>query len=305
MTTSTARIVSMAGFALSLLCVALLHVVRTDLAPLPRRLSEYATGPYGWLMTLAFIALGCGLIAMGLILTASRGPAVVNSVLPATAFLAGAGTIAWGMFRTGGSGTGEMIHSRASALAVVAVVALSVAYSRVARSVHAPDPIGRALAFAVLGLALIGPLLHHTSWTGLSQRLLWILLLTWLLRAARQLPRRPAPPVLASENLPRSRRARCRSSQSYQVLPSPAPLSSVAKGKCSFHITEEERWSRSWLCSWHHPLHHRGNRAVVSGAYCTAPAPLGQALPRRDTEGASPGGPDCLESCRSQAANWP
>ena len=43
-------------------CVATLHVVSPDLEPRSRRLSEYANGPYGYLMTLAFLALGIGMV---------------------------------------------------------------------------------------------------------------------------------------------------------------------------------------------------------------------------------------------------
>ncbi len=38
---------------------------------------------------------------------------------------------------------------------------------------------------AVLGA--LSPLLHHSSWTGMSQRLLWLALLAWLLVTAWQL----------------------------------------------------------------------------------------------------------------------
>jgi hypothetical protein len=43
--------------------------------------------------------------------------------------------------------------------------------------------------FAGLALVLgaVSPILHETSWTGLSQRLLWLTLTGWLLVAAWQL----------------------------------------------------------------------------------------------------------------------
>jgi hypothetical protein len=42
------------------------------------------------------------------------------------------------------------------------------------------------LAFTALVLGAASPLLHDTDWAGLSQRLLWLALLAWLLLAAWQ-----------------------------------------------------------------------------------------------------------------------
>jgi hypothetical protein len=184
---SRTRIVTIAGLLCSLTCVAILHIVRTDLPPASHRLSEYANGPHGWMMTMAFAALGCGLMALGVTLRTGRGQGLIARVIPAIAFLAAVGTVLSGIFRTGISDTSEEIHSRASALAVVAVVFLALAHSMpTARSrtgaVH--DPLGAGLALTAAALAAISPLLHETRWTGLSQRLLWIALITWLLRTA-------------------------------------------------------------------------------------------------------------------------
>lgn len=44
--------------------VALLHLIRTDLAPRGHVLSEYALGPTGWIMTLAFLALAASFVAL-------------------------------------------------------------------------------------------------------------------------------------------------------------------------------------------------------------------------------------------------
>jgi hypothetical protein len=46
------------------LLVVVLHFLRTELSPLIRAVSDYATGRYGFLMTTAFIALSAGLASM-------------------------------------------------------------------------------------------------------------------------------------------------------------------------------------------------------------------------------------------------
>ena len=184
---SRARIVSVAGLLCSITCVTILHAVRTDLSPLSHRLSEYAGGPYGWLMTAAFITLGCGVMALGIAQWAENRRDKGALIILATALLAAVGTILSGVFRTGASDISEAIHSRASTIAVVAVVALALAYSvslARRRPSAASDPVGAGLAVIAAALAVMSPVWHHTRWTGLSQRLLWIALITWLLRAA-------------------------------------------------------------------------------------------------------------------------
>lgn len=185
--------VTFAGLLGSVVLVALLHVLRTDLPPVGHRLSEYAIGPYGWMMIAAFAALGCGLLSLGLLLRNRTGTDAVARSIPAAALVAGVGMIASGAFKTGVSSASESIHSRASGLATVAVVAMALAYSlprsrRRAATFH--DVAGAGLALGAAGLAAVSPLLHDTRWTGLSQRLLWAALIFWLLWAAWHIPSR-------------------------------------------------------------------------------------------------------------------
>jgi hypothetical protein len=151
------------------------------------------------MMAVAFFALGCGLISLGVLLRPERQQSPFAWTTSALAFLAGTATIVSGIFRTNVSDTSELVHSRASALASIALVVLCLAYSIPAalpRSDTPSDTAGTVLALTAAILAAISPLLHHTRWTGLSQRLLWIALLAWLLRAAWNHPsalRREAP----------------------------------------------------------------------------------------------------------------
>jgi hypothetical protein len=200
---SGARVLTIAGLLCSLALVAVLHVVRADLPPVSHRLSEYANGPYGWMMTAAFFALGSGLMALGVALGAESRPRGIAWIMSATAILAGA--LLSGAFRTGVSHASEVVHSRASALATVAIVALALAYSKAAvghRPRAAHDPAGAVLALIAAALAALSPLLHDTRWSGLGQRLLWIALLTWLLRAAWQLPRGRMTKLLMTRGRP-------------------------------------------------------------------------------------------------------
>ena len=67
--------------AITLICMAwflvnvlLLHLIEPGLDPVDRQISEYALGPSGWLMTVAFLVVGAGMVAVGLGLRRSLTP---------------------------------------------------------------------------------------------------------------------------------------------------------------------------------------------------------------------------------------
>jgi hypothetical protein len=180
-----ARRVTVAGLACALGCVAVLHVARADVPPVARRLSVYAIGSHGWIMTAAFVALGCALAALGFALL-REGPRGATWIIPMAGVVAGAGMILSAVFETGGSGSSEVIHSRASIAATVVVVGLVLVHSTPVARRWSDVPIDRialGLAVGAVVLAAAAPLLHDTRWSGLGQRLLWAVLLVWILRA--------------------------------------------------------------------------------------------------------------------------
>ena len=100
-----------------------------------------------------------------------------------TCLLAGAGVgmIVAGIYPTDrlrSGATADAVHSQASALATVALIASALTWSvgRVPR--HRLDTV---LAVLGAGLGAASPALHRSSITGLSQRLLWLTLLMWLI----------------------------------------------------------------------------------------------------------------------------
>jgi hypothetical protein len=180
-----ARFVTTAGLLACGALVVVLHIVRPDLSPLSERLSEYAIGPHGWMMTTAFVALGCALATLGLALLSQR-PRGITWIIPATTVAAGVGMFVSGVFETGDPPSSDAIHSLASISATVAVVAIALVHSLPAARRWSDVPIGGVgfvLALSAAALAAIAPVLHDTRWTGLGQRLLWIVLIAWLLRA--------------------------------------------------------------------------------------------------------------------------
>jgi hypothetical protein len=63
-TTARSSAVALAASIMFVALVALLHMLRADLAPRAHVLSEYALGPTGWAMTLAFLALAASFAAL-------------------------------------------------------------------------------------------------------------------------------------------------------------------------------------------------------------------------------------------------
>jgi Protein of unknown function (DUF998) len=145
------------------------------------------------MMTTAFLALGVGLLTLGMVLRARIDQARGTWITSPAAFIAGLGMVVAGLFRTGGNENRELIHSRASALATVAIVILALAFTFLpGRRKAISDPLGIALAVAGTAFVVLSTFLHETRWTGLSQRILWLALFLWLLRTAWRL--RPEEP---------------------------------------------------------------------------------------------------------------
>jgi Protein of unknown function (DUF998)/PAP2 superfamily len=183
-TATSLRVISVALLSTGLACVVALHLLRPDLGPAAHRISEYAIGPYGYVMTAAFVSIGAGLLALG--------PAVLRaggrwSRPMAVALVAsGIGMVAAGIWRTDPDRSGaatDAIHSRASAAATLVLIAAALTWSVVSRRLDVAA--GLSVLAAILGA--LSPALHRSAVTGLSQRLLWLTLLGWLILTAWRL----------------------------------------------------------------------------------------------------------------------
>jgi hypothetical protein len=151
-------------------------------------------------MTLVFVSLGLGMVALGLGLRSVRRFGPGGWLIPAAIVVAGVGMIVSGVYPTdpfGAETAAEVIHSRASALASLLLIG-AVYASSVERGPGGlrPErgPAG-TLAVASVALGCVSPILHDTTWSGLGQRLLWATLMVWLLLTAWQLGRHPTAGV--------------------------------------------------------------------------------------------------------------
>jgi len=170
---------SLALLGTAVACVVALHVVRPKVSPIERRLSEYALGPYGWLMDTAFATTAGGLTALAIFLTRSAGR---PRLVPAALVVAAVALVLSAVFRLHATDHAhEVIHRWASGTAAAAVVVAAVGWSVVGTGRRRPWRRGPDLPLAIvaLGLVVLGPILHDTFLTGINQRLVWAALIAW------------------------------------------------------------------------------------------------------------------------------
>ncbi len=83
MLASTAAVYALCATALAAGLVVVLHFLEPEFDPSWRMLSEYSLGRYGFLMRVAFLAAGTGVIALSAALSGSAWPATLGLVLVA------------------------------------------------------------------------------------------------------------------------------------------------------------------------------------------------------------------------------
>jgi hypothetical protein len=186
--------VGIVGTAFVILAVAALHFLRTDYNPVARFISEFAVGPYSWLMTIAFFALALASFAVAFGVQKTLAPSWKGRIGTSLLGVFGACILLAGIFPTDLQGTplttSGAIHAGVSISAFlivqIAIFVNSWAFARDARW----KPYGRISA--ALGVALvvafIGFLVSFGSgWLGLGQRIFVAVFLLWLLLTATRL----------------------------------------------------------------------------------------------------------------------
>lgn len=179
-----------AGCAVAFLFALIaLHLLRTDLDPTWRPISEYAIGPHGWLMTTCFALWGTGPIALAIAVrkeASTRAAQVGLALLVLGAFgplLAAAfpmdplGTAPDAM-----SGSG-MVHAASAVLGdliPIAALVLGVTLTRDTRiwaTSRNPVRVAAALAFGllVLGSVAVGIMMPENGELGPEVRVGWLM----------------------------------------------------------------------------------------------------------------------------------
>ena len=174
--------------------VMALHLLRADLDPLKRVMSEYANGAHGVVMTVAFYAFGLAAVALGIRLRTALAPRDVARLVPWLLGAAGAGLLLSGVFEVGRAflpdTIEESIHSAASIAAFVTLIAVMLLFSFASqREQRWRSFAGTSwtLATTATAAAMLTPFLDGSTWSGALQRLLGGVILLWLLLTARRI----------------------------------------------------------------------------------------------------------------------
>ena len=92
-------------FAYATLALLLMHLLRPDYVPAVHMISEYAVGPYGWVMTTCFLAMSCGCLTLLLGLVRSGPGSIVTWVGTLLLAFPSIGLVVSAIFPMDGSGT--------------------------------------------------------------------------------------------------------------------------------------------------------------------------------------------------------
>jgi hypothetical protein len=177
------------------LAVIGLHFLRPDYDPSRRFISEYAVGPYGVVMRLAFFCLSAGSLALVISLYIS----IPRSARSYTALIL---LFSWsicvfvaGIFPTDLVGSAETssgnIHDQASLIGFVSIVLASFFLLRFRKDEKWKKYHRSSLLLSVIilvtFLAFMASIIMEFTFIGLIQRLFIILVLSWLIITARRI----------------------------------------------------------------------------------------------------------------------
>jgi hypothetical protein len=183
-------LLSIGGIIYFFVAVATLHVLRPDYNPVNHAVSNYAVGPFGYLMTSAFYALALSVFALALGLARSMAHTTKAQVAVLLLNIAGVGMIVMGIF----PGDAHALHPPATMTGVIHWTAAGVSFLSIMiaafllSSSFSMDDRWRAfqlpclmLALAMVGALVLYGILALVGWIGVGQRIYLAVSLTWLL----------------------------------------------------------------------------------------------------------------------------
>lgn len=186
--------VSIVGTVFFILAVIALHFLRPEYNPVTRVVSELAIGPYGYLLTIGFLALAVGGFALALGIrqgVASSRAKNAGSLLLAVWPI---GFVVSAIFPTDLQGspvtTHGTIHNAAGLISFIVLIAAiflnSLGFRRDA-TWRAYYPASLVLGFAALATFLLFPISMSGGWGGIGQRAFITAFLLWLLSTENRL----------------------------------------------------------------------------------------------------------------------
>jgi hypothetical protein len=186
--------ITMSCLVLFVMLVVILHFLRPETNPLVRGVSYYAVGPYGFLMTTAFLLIGIGgaALTLGLFLgSIRRHRSLIGMLLLGLWSISSALGAVFPIDATGAPPTTTgMVHELIGLnflLFVPAVLLLSRQFAQDKRWHAFSRPImiiAILILMAAIGLLLMNGRFQSLGLGGLMQRIYWLISLLWLFLVA-------------------------------------------------------------------------------------------------------------------------
>jgi uncharacterized protein DUF998 len=186
-------LIAIGGIVYFFVAVVALHVLRPELNPVNHAVSNYAVGPYGYLMIAAFYALALSAFALALGLTRSMALTTQAQVAVLLLNIASVGMVVMGIF----PGDAHALHPPATITGIVHWFAAGVSFLSIIVAAfllsncfktdeywQAFRRLAFALALAMVVALLLYGMLALIGWIGIGQRIYITMSLTWLLLMA-------------------------------------------------------------------------------------------------------------------------
>ena len=184
--------VAESGFAIFIAIMTAFHFIQPELNPLERFGSEYVLGRLGWMMNVAFVSFGTGLVAFALALGCALRPAVRSRAGQILFAITALGILGSGLFSADPNGQAESWNGIGHAIAgLVAFLSMLPAMVIVSWRLHRVNALAggyrvlRLLSWVNVVLFLASLFLFEPlGLAGLGQRIFLIGMFAWLLIVA-------------------------------------------------------------------------------------------------------------------------
>ena len=183
-------LIAIGGIVYFIVAVVVLHFLCPEYTPINHAVSNYAAGPYGYLMTAAFYVLALSVFALALGLFRCIALTNLSRIAILLLILASIGMVVMGIF----PGDVHALHPPATITGVVHWAAAGISFLSIMiaafllSSSFKSDERWRAfrrpcfiLALAMVGGLLLYGILALVGWIGIGQRIYIAVCLLWLL----------------------------------------------------------------------------------------------------------------------------
>ena len=183
-------LIAIGGIVYFVVAVVVLHFLRPEYNPINHAVSNYAVGPYGYLMTSAFYVLALSVLALAPGLFRSVALTNPSPIALLLLCLAGSGMVVMGIF----PGDAHALHPPATITGVVHWIAAGISFLSIMIAAFLLSSSFKMderlqvfwrpcliLALAMVGALLLYGILALVGWIGIGQRIYLAVCLLWLL----------------------------------------------------------------------------------------------------------------------------